>query len=236
MASGSGDSNNQSKSLIKLAELLIALHIQRRYFLYKDYTYNYNYLQPLAITNVPESKFLSKILGISFPNFPEGSFPSLIWLVKVVVRLIVIAINNFLIQSFGSFNLLTNDLIEIKQEVRNIGADLSELENQSSLKSLVEKLETTLKQINQTLDSDPQLKSYREQQATTSQKDWFQDLIALPILKLNSKIAQLLKLVKPDDAKDIAVLDVSIIASLEKSIKYTTKIAEIADFLGKNSD
>lgn len=157
-----GDGNNQSKSLIKLAELLVALHIQRRYFLQKDYTYNYNYLQPLAITNVPESKFLSKILGISFPNFPEGSFPSLIWLVKVVIRLIVIAVTNYLIQSFNPLSLLKNNLIEIKKEVNKIGDDLSQLENQASLKSLVEKLEITLKQIDQTLDSEPQLKSYRE--------------------------------------------------------------------------
>nr|WP_293104736.1 hypothetical protein [Okeania sp. SIO2F4] len=42
-----------SHSLIKMASLLVSLHHQKKFFPDKTYEYNYSYLPPLAMTNVP---------------------------------------------------------------------------------------------------------------------------------------------------------------------------------------
>ncbi len=118
----------------------------------------------MGITNVPESKLLEKIFKISLPNLPKGSFPSLLWVVKVVFYLIVIAINNALVNQSSSLSEFETGLMDIKSDLESIGSDLDEIENQESLKTCVNKLELTLKQINQDLDLDSQLKKSRQQQ------------------------------------------------------------------------
>jgi arachidonate 15-lipoxygenase len=225
----SGDKNEKSRSLIKVALILVALYIQRRYFVNDTYEYNYNYLQPLGITNVPESKLLEKIFKISLPNLPKGSFPSLLWVVKVVFYLIIIAINNSLAQHSSSLSEFETSLTEIKSDLDSIGSDLEQLENQESLKTCVNKLELTLKQIDQDLDLDSQLKKSRQQQPFLKKETWFENLVENHFLEVDNKIAELLKIKQREDSSQTAFDDSAIISTLQKIVKYGSKIAEIAD-------
>ncbi|WP_293138597.1 hypothetical protein [Okeania sp. SIO3I5] len=90
-----------------MATSLLSLDRQKDFFPGKTYEYNYSYLPPLAITNVPE------LLG--FPILPEGAFPSIIWIFKVLFSLIIIVINNYLDKQENSGIDSQNDWAELSR-------------------------------------------------------------------------------------------------------------------------
>ena len=231
----SGDENDQSRTLIKVAVFLVALYIQRRYFLKDTYKYNHRYLPPLAITDVPESKLLDQVLGISLPNFPQGSFPSLLWLVKVVFSLLIIALNNYLVHDSSSFSLFEKTLTEIQRDLDSIGSDFEQLENPENLQTCVKRLESILPKIAQEKDLDSQLNQIRQLQPSGEKENFFENLVDNQFLKIDNKMAELFEGKQLEDSSESAFDDSSIIASLRSIIKYGSRIAEIADAQQKDS-
>ncbi|NEP05642.1 MULTISPECIES: hypothetical protein [Okeania] len=73
---------NTATSLVKLAAFLVALYILERDSP-AEYKYNYSYLNPLAMTNVPRYKIIEKIVGFPVIKLPKGTFPTLQWLIKL---------------------------------------------------------------------------------------------------------------------------------------------------------
>ena len=73
------------------------------------------------MTDVPE------LLGI--PILPEGAFPNIIWIFKVLFYLIIIVINNYLYKQENSGNQFQNDWDELSREVKSLDCDISQPKN-----------------------------------------------------------------------------------------------------------
>ncbi len=192
---------NNSPSLIKTATLLVSLYRQVNFFPEKTYEYNYSYLQPLAMTNVPEL--------LEFPILPKGAFPSITWIVKVVFYLITIFVNNYLYHHQNYLNLYQNDWAEINRDVESLDSDISQPKTQESLQALIEKLEAKLQK------TFPALKEKQSKSEAVVQES---------LQKFDNTITQLFGVKKPE--KSIAFDEWSIIDRLENIVKFVAKIDE----------
>ncbi|NEP82787.1 MAG: lipoxygenase, partial [Okeania sp. SIO3B3] len=188
-------------SLIKMATLLVSLYRQVHFFPDKTYEYNYSYLPPLAMTNVPE------LLG--FPVLPKGAFPSIIWIFKVLYYLIIIVINNYLYKRENSLNQFQNDWDELSRDVEYLDHDISEPKTQESLQALIEKLEANLEK------TFPALK---EKQSISER------VVQESLQKFDNTITQLFGI--KERKKSIAFDELSIIERLDNIVKFVAKIDE----------
>ncbi|TAE53589.1 MAG: lipoxygenase [Nostocales cyanobacterium] len=211
-------SNQQNgiNQLLKLISYLGALHIQERYFPYDKYEYNYTYLNPLAITNVPENKVLQKIFGLPFPNLPQGQMPSLQWIGKVAFRLVITVINGSLAKKSEP------------SESAAILSKLQRLENQEESSDFLVKLKSVLEEIDQEMQVDDKLqKSYQKFPERT--KSNISGLIENQFQEIRNQTSKSLNLSRQELDKDLDSSEKSAIASLEEIIKYTAKLAELAE-------
>ncbi|OZH51836.1 lipoxygenase [Hydrocoleum sp. CS-953] len=200
-----------SLSPIKLAIFLLRLR-QALLFPDKAYKYNYSYLQPLAITDVPENKLIENTLGISFPNLPKGAFPSITWIVKVVYCLITIVVNGYLYKKDNSLDLYQNDWAELTKEVESLDSDISQPKTQKSLQAVIEKLEATLQKIS------PDLKE---------KESIFEGVVHGHFREIDNTISQLFGSKKRE--KSLVFDELSVIDRLENIVKFVAKIAEIVE-------
>ncbi len=203
---------NNSRSLIKLATFLISLYRQVLFFPDKTYEYNYSYLQPLAMTNVPENKLIENTLGISFPNLPKGAFPNITWIVKVVYYLITIVVNNYLYHKENYLDLYQNDWLELNRDVESIDGDISQPKTQKGLQALIEKLEANLQKISPDLHEKESI---------------FEGVVHKHFREVDNTITQLFGTKQRE--KSISFDNLSIIDSLENIVKLVAKIAEIVE-------
>ncbi|WP_009544663.1 lipoxygenase family protein [Crocosphaera subtropica] len=210
----------KSLSPLKLAIILLGLYIQQRYFSNDSYKYNYSYLPPLSITNVPESEVIEKILGIPLPNFPKGSFPNLIWVVKVIYRVLITIINDYLEKNEESVSIFKQNFSEISNNLDSIEADFEESENQNKLEACVKTLEINLRQLDQKFNLDSQLEENYQPFNSIHEKRGLIELLSNQLLDFDEKIAKLFRQ---------RSTETSIIVSLQNILKYATKMAEIAD-------
>lgn len=201
-ASISNQENNINE-LLKLISYLGALYIQVRFFPYKEYKYNYTYLNPLAITNVPENQVLEKLFGLPFPNLPQGEIPSLEWIVKVVFHLAIAAINSYLNQK-----LQPSQSSEIISKLQILETEQQSSDSLENLVSVLEKIEKELQQ-------------YHQKQNLPNFKQFF-----------NSSKRQFIPLLWNFINGSIQGLDKnqkSAITSLQKIVKYIGELSEIIE-------
>ncbi len=203
-----------SLSPIKLAIYLVSLYRQVLLFKDKSYEYNYSYLQPLALTNVPDNKRLETILGISVPHLPNGAFPSLTWIVKVVYYLITIIINKYLYHESSSWEEFKNDWAELNRDVESLGSDISQPETKESLRAFIDKLEANLQKI------EPDFKDKESR---------FEEFVHKQFQEIDSKITQLFRVKPSEKLTSIAFDDGLIIDRLKNIVKSVAKIAEVAE-------
>ena len=230
---------DRTSNLVKLAGFLIALYVQRRFFPTKKYEYNDDYLPPLALTNVPESRFFEKVFGIALPNLPEGAFPSLVWVIKVILRLIILTINNYLIQhntvnrTSTRFQTLQQNLDEMKNQAKGLNWDLEDRGNQENLTVLVQQLETTLANIVKDLDLDTQLRLARKEHPSDDENLCFEKLIKQAFLEGENWLNQYLSDYKFSKKQEHLFQESVLIQSLQKTIGYAAKLAELTDLQGE---
>jgi arachidonate 15-lipoxygenase len=216
--------------IVKLIAYLVALYIQGHYFPYNKHEYNYTYINPLAITNVPENKTFVKILGLPFPNLPKGEFPSRMWFLKVVFSLVITGINNYLHnQNYGSLEAIKNEFNDIKIQLETIVNDFSEVENKKELKNIFTQLTLSLKKIDEDLQIEEKLKNSRQQKSSEQIESSIQCLIEKHFQEIDSKIPQDLNQNPQGDADNLEASEQSIIASLREITKYSARLAELAD-------
>ncbi|GGA44332.1 hypothetical protein [Okeania sp. KiyG1] len=135
---------NTARNLVKLAAFLVVLYIIERDYP-AEYEYNYSYLNPLAMTNVPKSKFLEKIVGFPLIQLPKGTFPTLQWLIKVVLSLLKIFINESLSKNSGLSKAKSFEWTKLFP----ISNDFGDIPKES-LKDIVEQLNLNLEKLTKT--------------------------------------------------------------------------------------
>lgn len=205
-----------SLSPIKLAIFLVSLYRQVLFFPNKTYEYHYNYLQPLALTNVPENKLIENTLGIPFPNLPKGAFPSLTWIVKVVFYLITIIVNKYLYHQSIYSEAFQKDWAELKRYLDSLGSDISQPETQEHLRVFIEKLEANLQKIQPDLNK--------------SKESLLKEVVHKQFQEVDNTITQLFGVKPLEKVTEIADFDeLYIINRLQKIVNLVAKIAEIAD-------
>ncbi|NEP88986.1 MAG: lipoxygenase [Okeania sp. SIO2C2] len=195
----------------------IALYIIERYFP-AEYEYNYSYLNPLAMTNVPRNKIIDKIVGFPLIQLPKGTFPTLQWLIKVVLSLLKIFINSSLSKNSGLSKAKSFEwtkLFPISNDFGNIPEE--------SLKDVVEQLNLNLEKI----DKDPEIDG--QWQELSQQKSAEENLVQIidnDFKEIENKLSQI-----PQEKIDelASTGEKTLLDNLKKIVKYSAKLAEIAD-------
>lgn len=221
-AFNSNREKNTSANIVKLAAFLVALYIQRHYFPDTKYEYNYNYLNPLAMTNVPENNCFEPILGFSLPNLPKGELPKWEWIIKVVFALVTIAINSYLYKNSGLSPAIANDLQQIETQLDNISTELTEGENHESLKNIVKQLRSNLEKIDKDLEIDRQLQELQQQKSAGKS---ILEIIQDSFQEVDNKVNQIFQ----ENLKYLELTEQEAIADLQEIVKYSAKLAELAD-------
>ncbi|BAZ30700.1 lipoxygenase [Cylindrospermum sp. NIES-4074] len=200
--------------LKQLLKLLYTLLESRKNSTVKEeftYEYNYTYLTPLAITNVPPLK----ILGIPtpIPDLPPGERPSLTWIISVVIRLVVILLNESLINQPGFLKS------SLAAALDTIGNEINNPANQEDLNNIIAKLKSILAEIIGNLKVDEQLAGYPAQVPIDAE-----------FLLIDKQLDQLFIEVPENLALNLLdSSEKSLIPDVQGIIKDTTKLAEIAD-------
>jgi len=218
LANSSSNSNQETNTLaniVKLAAFLVVLYMIERYFP-AEYEYNYSYLNPLAMTNVPRNKIVDLIVGFPLIQLPKGTFPSLQWLIKVVLSLIKILINS---TSSQNRNLSKANSFEWTKlvPISSVFGDITE----KSLENVVEQLRLNLEKI----DKDPEID--RQWQEFCQQKPAGETLLAIiehDFQEVENKLSQIPqeKIHELEDTGEKTVLD-----DLQQIVKYSAKLAEL---------
>ncbi|MBD2411790.1 hypothetical protein FACHB389_04680 [Nostoc calcicola FACHB-389] len=142
---------NQKSIISDIVDLLKLLYslLKLREAALKGFTYEYNYtyLDPLAITNVPQFT----IRNITIPLLPKEELPSLKWIIAVVIRLLVTLLNKLLINQPD----LLKSIIAVSLDA--IGNEINKPESQEELSAILLKLKSSLEEINQNQKVDDQL-------------------------------------------------------------------------------
>ncbi len=207
-----------SVHLVKLGAFLVALYIQRHSFFHTKYEYNYSYLKPLALTNVPEEK-----LGLfSLPNLPKGQFPKLEWIIKVIVALVVIVFNSYLYQNPNSTKRFAEIKNKVETKLATIESELQEIETHKILSNVVEELLLDLNAIDQELEIERQYQELPQQQ---SEEESWVETIKNSFHEAENKISGIIQEV----FHELESLEKKSIAHLKEIIIHITKIAELAD-------
>ena len=142
---------NQKNTILDIVDLLKLVYslVKLREAALKGFTYkyNYDYLDPLAITNVPQYR----IGSITIPLLPKEELPNLKWVIAVVIRLIVIQLNQSLITQPD----FLKSIIGVSLDA--IGNKINKPEIQEELSVILWKLKSSLEEINQYQKVDEQL-------------------------------------------------------------------------------
>lgn len=214
---------NINSDIIDLLKLLYAV-VKLYQAAFQDFTYkyNYNYLNPLAITNVPQLPIETNNRTIYIPLLPKGELPNLKWVIAVVIRLLVIQLNTSLISKPGLFKSI------IALSLNAISDEINKPEAQAELGAIILKLKSLIEEIDQDQKVDEQLEIAKSQQPKES--------ITHPAIdeefqEVEKQIDQFLA-ANPDkinpNSKDIN--EEPKIEILKGIIKFTAKLAELAKY------
>jgi arachidonate 15-lipoxygenase len=221
------------QGFVKLAAKLVAGYIALKFSSKSKYEYNYTYLNPLAITNVPESTSLGRLLQLpfGFPLLPKGSCPEFQWFVKVVFRLAITAVNNYLYaqlispEQVGKF---AQELQQLETQLEASGNDFNKLQK------VINNLIDLFKDIGNSFKIDAQFQRSYELQSGEQIDAGFYSFIEKEFQDIDNQIAELINQ-NPDiqrlqaSEETLDPDEASTIASLKEIIKYAAKFAELAE-------
>ncbi|AFZ28027.1 Lipoxygenase [Cylindrospermum stagnale PCC 7417] len=183
-----------------------------------SYQYNYDYVTPLAITNVPQFK----IGNITIPLLPKEQFPNLKWVIAVVIRLVVTQLNKSLITQPNFFKSI------IAVSLDAIGNEINKPEIQEELSNILLKLKSNLEEINEHQKVDEQLALAR---LTEQPESITQPSIDEEFEEIDRQLAQFLITNPEKVALDLEKLsEEPRIQNLKEIIKSTAKLAELAKY------
>ncbi|MDF5730975.1 MAG: lipoxygenase family protein [Rhizonema sp. PD38] len=214
---------NQKSRILDIVDLLKQLYltVNLREAAVKDFTYeyNYDYLNPLAVTNVTQCP---TILGNTIPLLPKEELPNLKWLIAVIIRLVVIQLNKFLIPQPNLLNSIN------AVSLYAMDNEINEPEVQEELDAVLLKLKSTLEEVNQYQKVDEQLALVRiahqpERITHPSIDEEFQEI--------DKQMAQFL--VENPERVTLNLEELSEepkIQNLKEIIKSTAKLAELAKY------
>lgn len=221
-ATSSSDLNtNKASELVKLIAYLVALYVEIRFFPNNKYEYNHSYLDPLAMTNVPESKILDKVFGLPFPNLPKDELPSIQWIGKVIFRLVVTVINTYLSNK--------SDSLDKSGSLEAAANEFNELESKEDLKNAVAKLVSILKDIDEDLKIDEQLQNSNQLISNERPQGRILASIQNKLQEIHIKRTQFFNQSPQESDNNLEPSEKSTIESFQEIIKYTAKLAELAD-------
>lgn len=213
---------NQKSIILDTVDLLKLLYslLKLREAALKGFTYKYNYtyLDPLAITNVPQFP----IGSITIPLLPKEELPNLKWVIAVVIRLVVTQLNKFLITQPDLFKSI------IAVSLDAIGNEINKPKSQEELSAILEKLKSSLEEINQYQKIDeqfvlPRFAKQPESITHTSIDEEFQEI--------DKQIDQLLIQNPERVTPNLEELsEEPKIQNLKEIIKSTAKLAELAKY------
>ncbi|MCV3216407.1 hypothetical protein OGM63_23320 [Plectonema radiosum NIES-515] len=218
----SSSTSYQKNTILDTVDLLKLLYslIKLREAAFKGFTYKYNhdYLNPLAITNVPQYP----IGRITIPLLPKEELPNLKWVIAVVIRLIVIQLNQSLITQPD----FLKSIIGVSLDA--IGNKINKPEIQEELSIILLKLKSSLEEINQEEKVDEQLALARLAKQPES--------ITHPSIdeefeEIDKQIAHLL--IENPERVTLNLEELSEkpqIQNLKEIIKSTAKLAELAKY------
>lgn len=214
---------NQKSKILDLVDLLKLLYslLKLREAVLKGFTYkyNYDYLNPLAITNVPQFT----IGSITIPLLPKGELPNLKWVIAVVIRLVVTQLNAFLINQPD----FLKSIIAVSFDA--IGNEINKPGIQEELSNILLKLKSSLEEINehQKVDEKLALARLAKQPGSITQPS-----IDEEFQEIDRQIAQFLIENPEKVALDLEELseEPSRIQNLKEIIKSTAKLAELAKY------
>ncbi|QSJ20239.1 lipoxygenase [Nostoc sp. UHCC 0702] len=208
---------------IDLLKLLYAV-VKLYQAAFQDFTYkyNYDYLNPLAITNVPVLTIIINNQPINIPLLPKGELPNLKWVIAVVIRLLVIQLNTSLISQPGLFKSI------IAVSLNAIGDEINKPEAQAELGAIILKLKSLIEEIDQDQKVDEQLEIAKIQQP---KENISHPAIDEEFQEIEKQIDQFLA-ANPDkinpNLKEIS--EEPQIEILKQIIKFTAKLAELAKY------
>ncbi|GAX38449.1 lipoxygenase family protein [Nodularia sp. NIES-3585] len=211
-----------SNQIDLLKQLYAVVKLYQAAFQDFKYEYNHDYLNPLAITNVPQLKIPTNNTTVIIPLLPKAELPSLKWVIAVVIRLLVIQLNTSLISQPG----LLKSIIAVS--LNAIGDQINKPEVQEELGVIILKLKSILEEIDQTQKVDEQLEIAKSQQLNES--------ITHP--KIDEEFQEIEKqldqfLAENPDKVNANLKEISEepqIEVLKGIIKFTAKLAELAKY------
>ncbi|AFZ57795.1 lipoxygenase [Anabaena cylindrica FACHB-243] len=191
------------------------------------YQYNYNYLEPLAMTDIPELPI------INFPLLPKDELPSAQWLGLLLTVITILNLNNTSKSTHGNAKNIPNSDSQTDQSfldnklssLKNINNNISTIRDQEDsddyLNSYISDLLLTLKQIDDNLNLDEQIHPYLQQRLfEQANKD-------IKVVKVEKQFTDLLnKNPQPVVAKSNKE---STKAFFKEIIKYNAKLLELAE-------
>ncbi|MBG1270310.1 lipoxygenase family protein [Nostoc sp. WHI] len=213
---------NKKSIILDIVDLLKLLYslVKLREAVLKGFTYkyNYDYLNPLAITDVPQFP----IAGITIPLLPKEELPNVKWVIAVVIRLVVTQLNKFLITQPD----FLKSIIAVSLDA--IGNEINKPEVQEELSAILLKLKSSLEEINQSQKVDEQLAVARFAKQTESITHLSIDE---EFQEIDRQIARLL--VENAEKFTLNLEELSEepkIQNLKEIIKSTAKLAELAKY------
>lgn len=205
--------------------LLLLYKLVDRYILTQGdrYEYNYNYLSPLAIADVPE------IPLIKLPRFPKDELPSHDWVLLVLKTLSVTSINKISkLPSKGiSFSLNHEEdnpfLQEKLDSLETIEQEITTRKNPDDINDIAFQLVSTLKEVNEYLSVDYLLNDSQklENNAPFSLEQEFQSI--------DEQIAELATENSTNISFDLDSSEQITSATLKDIIRYNAKLLQLAD-------
>ncbi|MBD2207412.1 lipoxygenase [Calothrix sp. FACHB-1219] len=212
--------------------LLLLYKLVDRYILTQGdrYEYNYNYLNPLAMTDVP------KMPLINLPRLPKDELPSREWLLLVLKAISVYNINNTSKASGGNVSFSTDDvdsdsifLSDKINSLETIEQEINEVKTTEDVNDIAFQLVSTLKEVNEHLSINEQLDEYRSQNDANATDSNTQFSFEEEFQKIDAQIAEHLE-ENPDNISfDLDSSEQIAIANLKNIIRYNAQLLELAD-------
>ncbi|MBD2501881.1 lipoxygenase family protein [Anabaena azotica] len=192
-----------------------------------QYKYDYQYLNPLAITHIPILKINNpfKNTETSIPLLPKQEYPNLKWLVALVVRIVVILFN----KSLNTEQNFLKKMIGIALDA--IGDELNKSQTQEELDGILSKLKSRLDEIDKSENIDGKLAYAR---ATQPQPETItHPAIEAEFQELDKQIEQFLAAHLEKLVSNFVKIDDSPAPreKLQDIIIFVAKLAELAKYL-----
>lgn len=219
--------------MLNQKDLLLFLYklVDRYIFTQGDrYEYNYNYLNPLAMTDVPQMPL------INLPRLPKDEIPSREWLLLVLKAMSVYNINNTAKASSGTVSFSTDDvdsdsvfLSDKLNSLETIEQQINEVKTTEDVNDIAFQLVSTLKEVNEHLSINEQLDEYRNHQDANPTDSNTQFSFEEEFQKIDVQIAEQLE-ENPDNISfDLDSSEQIAIANLKNIIRYNAQLLELAD-------